>query len=62
MITSTEQYHSEEGVIQLSLAFGISECEVIDMIENGLALQYKGNLPSKMVELIDELRATFDCY
>lgn len=62
MITRDEQYNSEEGVIHLSLAFGVSECEIIDMIENGLAFQYKGNPTQKMVELVDELRATFDCY
>jgi len=52
----------EEAVNKLSDATNLSEGEIIDIIEDGFSMKYKGRLPDDIYDLIGELRATFDAY
>ncbi len=53
---------ADEAVEKLVEVTKLTEREIIDVLENGFAMKYKGKLPSDIVELIDELRASFDVY
>lgn len=60
--TDAEYNKAEEAVSALSEALGLSEADVVELINNGLALHYKTyKLPEKVNDMVNELRATFDC-
>lgn len=60
--TDAEYNQAEEAVVALSHAFGLSEADVVELINNGLALHYKTyKLPEKANDMMNELKATFDC-
>lgn len=52
---------AEEAVEKLSNATNLEFEEIIDVIHDGFSMKYKGSIPDHIYELIDELRATFDC-
>ena len=60
--TSKQLNDVEESVAILSQATGLLEKEIVDVIVDGLAMKYKGKIPANFLDLIDELRATFDAY
>jgi hypothetical protein len=53
---------AEEAVVSLTQATNLTEEEIVDVIADGFYMKYNGNLPKDIFDLIDELRATFDCY
>jgi hypothetical protein len=53
---------AEEAVTKFAESTGLSEKEVVEVFVDGLAMFYKGKLPNRLYDLIDELRATFDAY
>lgn len=60
--TDKELNDAEESVTKFVEATRLSEKEVVEVFADGLAMFYKGNLPNRLRDLIDELRATFDAY
>ena len=60
--TSKELNDAEEGINSLVEATGLSDKEIIEILASGFAFEYKGRIPDKFRELLDELRATFDAY
>jgi hypothetical protein len=60
--TDKELNDAEEAVTKFVEATGLSEKEVVEVFADGLAMFYKGELPDRLYDLIDELRATFDAY
>ena len=53
---------AEEAVVSLTQATNLTDKEIVDVITDGFTMKYNGNLPKDIFDLIDELKATFDCY
>jgi len=60
--TDKDLNNAEEAVTKFVEATGFSERQVVEIFTDGLAMFHKGRLPDRMVELINELCATFDTY
>lgn len=61
-MNSIELQKAEEGIELLATGMGITEKELISIIEDGLFYKYGGKLPESFFEFLDEMKATFDYY
>jgi len=60
--TPKEMSYAEEAVEKLSEATRLTEQEIVQVMANGFDTMFSGVVPDALLELIDELRATFNAY
>lgn len=63
-LTNERLSNLEDSVIDISLAFGVSEQKALDIIETGCRIEYQNEFDEleEVLEIIKELRAVFDAY
>lgn len=61
-ITDTQLNDAEESVTKLAEATGLDPAVIVDVLNDGFSIRYRGKLSSHIHDIIEELRATFDVY
>jgi hypothetical protein len=63
MINEFQLAKAEDAIIQLADALGITELDVIQLLEDGMEFQspIAGQLSKTNSYFLDEMKATFDC-
>lgn len=63
VMTDKELDQGENAIIPLAIALGISEKELVNLLESGMQiLQSSKTLTERPAFFIEEIKATFDAY
>ena len=63
LISDKEFSEGENAIIPLAIALGISEKELVNLLESGMQiLKSSKTLPERPAYFIEEIKATFDTY